>query len=190
MAAAVVGARPAAAVAPCFEVCHLGQGQPLLLVDVDVLWVRRCATARPGAAAVCVLERVDLRGRVLERVPHERSYDDEAFEKAHLRGHTLAGLHHQSAWTDLTKPYTVAPSGARSSTLRIERGALVCAPASATAPAIRRPFGCAPRSVYVFAAGLAPDGKPRDPKGTVAVVATCADGPGTREAVAICQPAR
>ncbi len=191
MAALALGARPAEAVAPCFHVCHLGQGQPLLLADADELWVRRCTTAKRGAAAACVLERVDVNGRVLEQVPHERSYDEEAFEKAHLQGHTVVGFGHQTAWTKLTGPYTIAPYGAPGLMLRLERDALVCAPVGAKAGAwtIRRPLGCSPRSVHVFAAGVGRNGKPEDPTGLVAVVATCADGRSTREAVAICRPA-
>ena len=190
LASLALGARPAGAVAPCFDVCHLGQGQPLLLADAGTLWVRRCTTAKPGAAEVCVLERVDVTGRVLEQVPLARSYDEDAFEAAHLNGHTVVGLGHQTAWTDLTKPYTITPYGARGSTLRFDRDALVCARAGGKPPTIRRPLGCTPRSVHVFAAGVARDNKPEDPTGLVAVVATCADGPGTREVVAICRPAR
>jgi hypothetical protein len=55
-------------------------------------------------------------------------------------------------------------------------------------PIVRRPLGCAPRGVYVFAAGVGRNGKPEDPAGTIAVVATCAEGSGTREVVAICRP--
>jgi hypothetical protein len=192
LAALALGARPAAALAPCPDVCHLGQGQPLLLADADQFWVRRCATAKPGADEVCVLERVDLEGRVLERVPREKSYDEDAFEDAYLKGHKVVGLGHQSAWTDLAKPYKLEPYRAPGVTLRFDRDALVCASAKANAkaPAIRRPLGCTPKSVYVFAAGVGHDSKPEDPAGTAVVVATCADGPGTREAVAICRPPR
>ena len=188
------GAAPAGAVAPCFDVCHLGQGQPLLLTDANELWVRRCTTARPGATSACVLERTDAGGRVLETVPLAHSYDDDAFEAAHLKGHQVVRLGYQTAWADLRKPYKLEPYGARSSLLRIDRDTLVCAPPAAiapsksTAPAVRRPFGCAPRSVSVFAASVGRDGKPEDPTGLVAVVAVCADGKGTREVVAICRP--
>lgn len=194
MAALALGARPAEAVAPCFDVCHLGQGQPLLLADAGTLWVRRCATAKAGASEVCVLERVDVNGRVLEQVPLARSYDDHAFEAAHLDGHNVVGFGHQTAWTDLKKPYTITPYGARGSTLRFDRDALVCAAAGARtsrgSSTIRRPLGCTPRSVYVFAAGVGRDGKPEDPTGLLAIVATCADGSGTREVVSICRPPR
>jgi hypothetical protein len=185
-----LGAAPVGAVAPCFDVCHLGQGQPLLLTDADELWVRRCTTARPGAASACVLERTDASGRVLETVPLADSYDDDAFEAAHLKGHQVVGLGYQTAWADLRKPYKLEPYGARRSLLRIDRDALVCALPTATAPPVRRSFGCAPSSVSVFAASIGRDGKPEDPTGLVAVVAVCADGKGTREAVAICRPPR
>jgi hypothetical protein len=188
-AALALGARPAAAVAPCFHVCHLGQGQPLLLADVDQLWIRRCSTPKPGAQA-CVLERVDRDGRVLEQVPHARSYDEDAFEAAHLRGHEVVSFGHQSAWTDLKKRYELAPYRAPRSILRIDRGALVCAADDAAAGAIRRPLGCTPRGVHVFAGGTGRNGLPEDPTGTSVVVATCADGSGTREVVAICRPPR
>jgi hypothetical protein len=190
--ALALGARPAAALAPCHDVCHLGQGQPLLLVDVDEIWLRRCATAKPGAQEVCVLERVDLEGRVLERVPREKSYDEEGFEDTYLKGHKIVRLGHQSAWTDLAKPYKLDPYRAPGVTLRFDRDALVCAAAKAKGqvPTIRRPLGCTPKSVYVLAAGIGYDSKPEDPAGTVTVLATCADGPGTREAVAICRPPR
>jgi hypothetical protein len=190
MAALVVAAQPAGATAPCFDVCHLQQGQPLLLADTGSLWLRRCATAKAGASEVCVLERVDASGGVLEQVPLEKSYDDDAFEAAHLDGHTVVRLGHQTAWTDLTRPYKIAPYQAPSSILRFDRDTLVCGPPATKAPAIRRPLGCTPRSVYVFAAGVARDGKAEDPTGLVAVVATCASGRGTREAIAICRPAR
>jgi hypothetical protein len=190
MAGLALGVRPAGALKPCFDVCHLGQGQPLLLADADELWVRRCVTPKPGALETCVLERVDVNGGVLERVLLAQSYDEEAFQDAHLRGHTIVRLDFQTAWTDLTKPYKLAPYGARGSKLGLDRDALVCAPAGAMAPVIRRPLGCAPRGVYVFAAGVGRSGKPEDPAGTVAVVATCAAGSGTHEVVAICRPAR
>jgi hypothetical protein len=37
---------------------------------------------------------------------------------------------------------------------------------------------------------VARDGKAEDTTGLIAVVATCASGRGTREAIAICRPAR
>src|SRR5262245_31637874 len=71
--------------APCFHVCHLGQGQPLLLPDAGTLWTRRCTTPDPTTPETCVLERVTLEGRVLEQLPIAKSYDEHAFEDAHLR---------------------------------------------------------------------------------------------------------
>jgi hypothetical protein len=183
-------ARPAAAVEPCFDVCHLGQGQPLLLADTDQLWVRRCSTAKPGAAEACALERVDATGRVLEKAPLAGRADERAFESAHLRGHRVVRFGHQTAWTDLTKPYAFTPFGVRGSMLRLDRDALVCAPARAKSPTVRRALGCTPRSVSLLAAGVGRDGKPEDPTGLVALVATCAEGRGTRQAVAICRPPR
>jgi hypothetical protein len=55
-------------------------------------------------------------------------------------------------------------------------------------PITRHALGCAPSSVYVLAGGVGRDGKLEDPSGLVALVATCAKGRGTREAVAICRP--
>lgn len=183
--------------APCFDVCPLGQGQPLLLADTDELWARRCVLARPGAASACVLERLDASGRALEPVALEQSCDEDAFTAAHLRGHRIVRLDYQTAWADLRRPYKLEPYGARGSLLRIDRAALVCAPLPAASPAsgpspaaaasVRRPLGCAPRTVAVFAAGLGPEGKPEDPAGLAAIVAVCPAGPGTREVIAICR---
>ena len=199
LAALALGARPAVAVKPCFDVCHLGQGQPLLLADTDELWVRRCATLEPGKPEVCVLERVALDGRVLERVPHETSYDEDQFETDHLKDHRPVRFGHQSPWTDLAKPYTLEPYGAPSLTLRFDRDVLLCGPAPAKpkakkpkarkAKSSRYPLGCTPSTVDVYAAGIGPDSKPEDPTGTIAVVVACAEGQGTRESVVICRPA-
>src|SRR5262249_46392818 len=124
----------------------------------------------------------------LEQVPREQSYDEQAFADAHLKGHAIVRFGYQTAWADLTRPFAVTPDGARGSTLRIKGEALVCA-AGGSAPVARRPLGCAPRSVAVFAAGLGSDGKPEDPAGTVAIVATCARAGSSHEVVAICRPA-
>jgi hypothetical protein len=185
-----LGAARAGAVAPCFDVCHLGQGQPLLLGDTDELWVRRCTTVRSGATPACVLERTDADGRVLETAPPVVGFDDDDFEAAHLRGHRVVRFGYQTAWTDLRRPYKLEPYDARGSLLRIDRDALVCAPLKAVALPVRRPLGCAPRSVSVFAASIGRDGKPEDPTGLAVVVAVCADGRGTREVVATCRPSK
>jgi hypothetical protein len=201
LSALALGARPAIAVKPCFDVCHLGQGTPLLLADADQLWLRRCAAPAPDKPRQCALERVSLDGRVLERVPHEASYDEDEFETDHLKDQAVVRFGHQSPWTDLAKAYTHEPYKAPALTLRFDRDVLLCAPVPAKTTAkkkttakqpkpARYPLGCTPTGVHVFAAGIGPDGKPEDPTGTVAVVATCAEGQGTRESVAICRPPR
>jgi len=188
MAAILLGlsAAPAGALAPCFDVCHLSQGQPLLLVDARQLWVRRRTPSEPvprvGAPAKYILERVGLDGRVLARLPDESTHDDDQFEARHLRGHKVVGLAHQSPWRDLTRPYRHTPIGHKALTLRLVKNSLVCTSASTT---VRRPLGCVPTSVYVLATGIGRDSKPEEPWGVVAVIATCKQQ--MREAIAICQ---
>lgn len=179
----VLCALPASAVAPCFDVCHLEQGQPLLLVDKGELWIRRCKRARSGLEVKCVLERVSLDGRALARLPHETSLDEQRFEQRHLRGHKIVRLGHQSAWKDLTKPYLLTASYRKPLTLRFVKDTLVCTSSRAK---ISRPLGCAPKSVHVMATGIGRDGKLEERRGVVAVIVTCKQ-PGRREVVAICQ---
>lgn len=176
-------ALPASAVAPCFDVCHLEQGQPLLLVDKGELWVRRCMRSRSGLQTKCVLERVSLDGRALARVPHEASIDEQRFEQRHLQGHKVVRLGHQSAWRDLSKPYLHAASYRKPLTLRFVKDTLVCTSSGAK---IRRPLGCTPSSVHVMATGIGRDGKLEERRGVVAVIVTCKQS-GRREVVAICQ---
>jgi hypothetical protein len=180
-----LGALPASAVAPCFDLCHLNQGQPLLLVDKGELWIRRCTRARSGTPpAKCVLERVGLDGRVLAQVLQEASHDERRFKQRHLRGHKVARLGHQSAWRDLTKPYLHRPIVGKSLRLRFVKNTLVC---TSSRTKIRRPLGCRPSSVVVMATGIGRDGKPEEQRGVVAIIATCKQKRGTREVVAICQ---
>lgn len=126
--AAAVGfglcALPASALAPCFDGCHLNQGQPLYLVDAANLWVRRCMTT--GGVAECVLERVDLDGRVLEKLPAPAGRHAREFESLHLRGHKVARLGHQTAWKELSQPYAHNPIGRPGLELRLELNTLVC----------------------------------------------------------------
>ncbi len=175
-------ALPASAVAPCFDVCHLEQGQPLLLVDKGELWIRRCLRSRDGTAAKCVLEHVSLGGRALARVP-QASIDEQRFEQRHLRGHKIVRLEHQSAWKDLTKPYLHAAIYRKPLTLRFVKDTLVCTTSRAKT---RRHLGCTPKNVHVMATGIGSDGKLAERRGVVAVIVTCKQ-PGRREVVAICQ---
>lgn len=167
-------AAPAHALAPCPDICHFAQGTPMLLADRLQIWVRRCATPA-GGDRTCVAQRLDRYGNVLaeKRAPHLR---DREFEKAELEGHKVVRFEHQSAWTDLGKPYVLEPT-ARAVKLEIAGDTLVCTPAGQRA--MRRPLGCSPVSVHVYAAA-----SPQMNAGVV--MGTCKDGGGEREVVAVC----
>lgn len=183
----VLAVAPAAeATAPCFPVCRLSQGTPLLLADANELWVRRCVATSP-AKQTCVLQRIDLDGRVLQEVPLAGRYDAREFERAHLDGHTVVGFGHQAWWTDLRKPYRLEPYKRPPMTLKLEGSSLVCTADGARARPTRVPLGCAPREVHVYAGGIGRDNLPEDPTATVAVMVTCAGQPA-REQIAVCRP--
>jgi hypothetical protein len=167
-------ALPAGAVAPCPDTCHFSQGQPLLLADVKQLWVRPCDTPT-GGTETCVAQRLDRSGKVLAVAPVPTLFDGE-FPRRELEGHTVVGLHWQSPWADLTRPYAIQLAG-QTVQLSIEKDTLVCtAPGS---PVTRRPLGCAPKSARPFA------GFPKDP-GVMVLMATCAIPSGEHEVVATC----
>src|SRR4051812_16250659 len=116
VAVAVVGvtlvARPAHAVAPCDDTCHLSQGTPLLLADAGLIWTRRCeitpavpakgkGKARTAAVAYdeqCVFELVDLNGKVRRSSTLPTLYGNDGFASAELVGHTRARMDYQGDW--------------------------------------------------------------------------------------------
>lgn len=169
----------AGATAPCFEVCHLSQSQPLL-VDNEI-WVRPCATVKGKHS--CVLQRLDVEGRVLATLPGDDLYDEEKFEQKHLANRTVARLFYQTAWSDLRKPYTVS-SKTSTMTLRLDKTNLIC---ERTSGVIKRPLGCKPSALSVRAGGMARDSSLEDPTGVAVVIATCGAGKTTRDVIAVCQ---
>ena len=167
---------PAAAVAPCHDVCHLAQGQPLLLQDARQLWVRRCDTAKDGTQS-CVVQRTDLAGKVLVEKPAPTLFDND-FAKRELAGKVVVRLDPRGAWSDLSRPFELE-AGNRKVSLSIDKDAVVCTPAGSTGA--RRALGCTPRTVQPYA--VVTRGY-----GVIVAVAACAAGSGgEREVVATCE---
>jgi hypothetical protein len=173
---------PAAATKPCFDVCHLQQNQPLLLRGEGQIWIRRCETPK-GGAEKCVVERIDVEGRVLATYPGSETDDERRFESKYLHGKKVAGLNYQTPWTDLKKPYTASGETA-TMTLRLDKSTLVC---ERSDKVIKRPLGCVPTALSVRMAGIGIDSKPEDPSGVTAVIATCNSSAGARDVVVVCQ---
>ena len=169
-------AAPAAAVAPCHDVCHLSQGQPLFLVETGQIWARRCDAQR--GALTCVVQRLDANGNVLAQRPAPGLQDME-FTQAELKGKTIKRLDWQMVWPDLGRPLDLA-SHNRKGNLTLEGSTLACR-AEGAATVFRRPLGCAPTAVVVYTAELAagPD--------AVVAVATCGVPGDEHESVVVCQ---
>jgi hypothetical protein len=175
----LAAAGSALATAPCFDACHLAQGQPLLAGGE--IWVRPCKTVKK--TETCTIQRLDLDGRVTGTVAGDAIYDHSKFEKTYLGGKPAVRLNYGTPWTDLKKPYTVSLETA-TMTLRLRKGTLVC---ERTAGTIERPLGCTPSALSVRTAGIGQDSKPEDPTGIAVVIATCGSGTTTRDVIAVCQ---
>ena len=175
---AIVGV-PALATAPCFDACHLEQGQPLLVGGE--LWVRPCETV--SGTETCVVKRLDLEGQLRAKVPGDEVYDHDRFEAKYLAGKPVVRLYYRTPWTDLRKPYTVSIAAA-TMTLRLHKATLTC---ERTDGVVKRALGCTPSALSVRTAGVGRDSKPEDPTGVAVVIASCTAGKVTREVIAVCQ---
>lgn len=174
----VIDVAPALATEPCFDVCHLRQGQPLLLPAEHAILVRRCESRK--GTETCFVERLNLEGRLVTRLPSSDVDDERAFDAKYLRGKSVVRLNWGNPWADLTKPYGVSlPSS--NMTLRLEQEVLVC---ERTTGVVKRSLGCRPTALSVRTAGVGQDGKPEDPSGVTLVIAACA----AREVIAVCNP--
>lgn len=169
----------ALATAPCFDACHLGQSQPLLVAGE--IWVRPCETTK--GTEKCVLQRIDLEGRVRATLPSDAIYPHDKFEKQYLRGKRVVRLNYNTAWDDLRKPYTVSLETA-TMTLRLDKATLVC---ERSGGVVKRPLGCTPTALSVRTAGVGPDSKPEDPTGITVVIASCTAGATTRDVIVVCR---
>jgi hypothetical protein len=167
------------ATAPCFEVCHLSQSQPLLVEGT--VWVRPCTTAKGTQS--CVLQRLDFDGRVLDTFSADVLRDEETFRRTYLDNHRVSRLVHQTPWTDLRKPYKLSLE-AVTMTLRLDKTTLICERPN---DVIKRSLDCKPFALSVRTSATGRDNKLEDPTGVTVVVASCGTRRNPRDVIAVCQ---
>lgn len=188
LVASLLAAGAARALQPCPASCHLGQGQPLFLVDADAVLITRCNREKSGAGSrsTCVTEQLTLDGKPTRQLPQPRSTGpDEAFTREHLDGHRLVQLAWQEPWPVLTAPYSLSePVSHQRLGLTLDKSQLRCA--APGLPVVTRDFGCVPKAVHVFAI----TGIDKPPRRPVIVVGVCRTATGgEREVVVACAAA-
>jgi hypothetical protein len=178
------------ALSPRPETSILLQGTPFLLVDKSELLTCPCdsVTSKNGVERRCMIDRLDMVGKVLERLPTPPSVELAAawapvFQKTHLDGHPRTQLSAEFHWTELRRAF---PVDGRRLTLTLAGSVLTCAEPGL--PTERRDLGCTPSEVTVFETNDVAFFDPhRDPQHPVVVVGAChPDAQTKHEVVAVC----
>lgn len=133
---------------PCPYTCRLGLGQPLFLSDSGALLINRCD--RP-ADRLCVVERRDLDGKVLGKLPRvpSRTGRDKDFNEEFLKDHTVQLLEEIGAWDNVSRPFALDKKKTQQVLqLSLARSVLTCTVPGR--PTVTRDFGCVPNAISIF----------------------------------------